>query len=331
MKKIQENRRPRLRPVRAACVAAAVAVLLCGTALAYAQDWFGFRDVFGAKSAVVADHVVTYTAETDVQPSQQTYTEEEQAQIQEGTLEVPEQADLSAEGVGAATADYAYTLEEMLASDDTLYAIVRVEAQSENADLESLTEPGGLLMARNVSGEGHERELKNGSLHASLLTAQADTAYFLISNVGGQFAVGDTIRFHAGNTDLFDVPLTRLMDTEATISLDAAAYAGRGWQWDTLTVTPISLELRGTYETTPDHSVPEITVTLTDGTAFALASAANDWQYTQYGAYGTLSFSGTAGDRDDPFLLSTWAFSQAVDLGEIAAITIDGVAYTLDG
>jgi hypothetical protein len=338
MKKIQKKRRRSIRTVRIACVAAVVILLLCGSAFAYAKDWFGFADIFGEKNKVVEDHVAAYTGETDVQATQQTYGEEEQKQIEEGTLTVPDQAALLEDGIGASTEDYQYTLEEMLASDNTLYAIVRVDAQSEAAKEKMLDTGSDALdafrfFAYNMSGEGKEREFKNGAMNCKLLTSEGDTAYFLLSNVGGQFAVDDTIRFNslADNVDLFDVPLTQLMDTEATISLDTLAYAGKGYQWDTMTVTPISLELRGTYENTSDYTIPELTVTLKDGTTFELASNANDFQYTEYGTYGSLTFSGTAGDWDDPFLLNSWGFSQVVDLGEIASITVDGVAYEMDG
>ena len=56
--------------------------------------------------------------------TQPSYTEEEQAMIEDGTMTVPEQAELAVEGASATTGDYTFTLEEMLASEDTLFAII---------------------------------------------------------------------------------------------------------------------------------------------------------------------------------------------------------------
>ena len=52
--------------------------------------------------------------------TQPSYTEEEQAMIAEGTMQVPDQAELSDTGVSASTEDFTYTLESMLVSEDSM-------------------------------------------------------------------------------------------------------------------------------------------------------------------------------------------------------------------
>ena len=112
------------RPIRAAALAAAIAALLCVSAFAaFRLGWFD--RLFGGSAALVESKVTAYdeTAQYDVTlPS---YTEEEQAMIVEGTMQVPEQAEVAETGVSAKTDEFVFTLDSMLASKDTLYAVLR--------------------------------------------------------------------------------------------------------------------------------------------------------------------------------------------------------------
>lgn len=80
-------------------------------------------------------------------------------------------------------------------------AHVSTEAQAEIDDFR--------LLALNNSGEGHEKELKNGGMNMTVLQTDGSTGYFLLANSGGQFAVGDRILFQemVHNVDLFEVPV----------------------------------------------------------------------------------------------------------------------------
>ena len=116
---------------------AAIAALLCGTAFAaYTNGWFGFDRLFGEKTALIEGHIASYDETTDVDITQPTYTEEEQAMIDEGTMQVPDIADLSDTGVSAETDDFTFALESMLVSRNSLYAILRIDAKNDDAAAE---------------------------------------------------------------------------------------------------------------------------------------------------------------------------------------------------
>ena len=94
-------------------LAAAIAALLCGTAFAaYTNGWFGFDRLFGEKTALIEGHIASYDETTDVDITQPTYTEEEQAMIDEGTMQVPDTAELVGHGrIGHETENFVFTLE----------------------------------------------------------------------------------------------------------------------------------------------------------------------------------------------------------------------------
>ena len=128
MGKIKETKRKPARPVRTVLIAAAIAALLCGSA--FAAHSFGWFDrLFGEKAALVKDHVTSYDETTTTDITQPTYTEEEQAMIAEGTMQVPDTADLADTGVSAETDDFTFTLESMLVSRNSFYAIMRIDAK----------------------------------------------------------------------------------------------------------------------------------------------------------------------------------------------------------
>ena len=328
------------RPIRAAALAAAIAALLCVSALAaFRLGWFD--RLFGGSAALVESKVTAYdeTAQYDVTlPS---YTEEEQAMIVEGTMQVPEQAEVAETGVSARTDEFVFTLDSMLASKDTLYAVLRIEARTQEAEQELAAwndtsfldrERNGalLVLAQNNTGEGHEREWKNGGMGMDILEVDDGTAYALLTNNGGEFAPGDLILFdmsyHGENFDLFEVPVPEQLEEELTISLDTSRYAGKSYCWDTATITPISFRLDGSGGV--GHDETTVTLMLKDGTSFSLTTPGNG-AYAPYGTYGALGFSGT-GSGEDSRIKDNWRFSRLLDLNELASITVDGVTYPLE-
>lgn len=328
------------RPIRAAALAAAIAALLCVSALAaFRLGWFD--RLFGGSAALVESKVTAYdeTAQYDVTlPS---YTEQEQAMIAEGTMQVPEQAEAAETGVSARTDEFVFTLDSMLASKDTLYAVLRIEARTQEAEQELAVwretsfldrERNGalLVLAQNNTGEGHEREWKNGGMGMDILEVDDGTAYALLTNNGGEFAPGDLILFdmsyHGESFDLFEVPVPEQLEEELTISLDTSRYAGKSYCWDTATITPISFRLDGSGGV--GHDETTVTLMLKDGTSFSLTTPGNG-AYAPYGTYGALGFSGT-GSGEDSRIKDNWRFSRLLDLNELASITVDGVTYPLE-
>lgn len=328
------------RPIRAAALAAAIAALLCVSALAaFRLGWFD--RLFGGSAALVESKVTAYdeTAQYDVTlPS---YTEQEQAMIAEGTMQVPEQAEVAETGVSARTDEFVFTLDSMLASKDTLYAVLRIEARTQEAEQELAAwketsfldrERNGalLVLAQNNTGEGHEREWKNGGMGMDILEVDDGTAYALLTNNGGEFAPGDLILFdmsyHGENFELFEVPVPEQLEEELTISLDTSRYEGKSYCWDTATITPISFRLDGSGGV--GHDETDVMLTLKDGTNFSLTTPGNG-TYASYGTYGALGFSGT-GSGEDSRIKDNWRFSRLLDLNELASITVDGVTYPLE-
>lgn len=328
------------RPIRAAALAAAIAALLCVSALAaYSLGWFD--RLFGGSAALVESKVTAYDETTQYDVTLPSYTEQEQAMIAEGTMQVPEQAEVAETGVSARTDEFVFTLDSMLASKDTLYAVLRIEARTQEAEQELAAwketsfldrERNGalLVLAQNNTGEGHEREWKNGGMGMDILEVDDGTAYALLTNNGGEFAPGDLILFdmsyHGENFDLFEVPVPEQLEEERTISLDTSRYAGKSYCWDTATITPISFRLDGSGGV--GHDETTVTLMLKDGTSFSLTTPGNG-AYAPYGTYGALGFSGT-GSGEDSRIKDNWRFSRLLDLNELASITVDGVTYPLE-
>lgn len=341
MKKLEKTKKRPARPVRTALLAAAIAALLCGTAFAaYTNGWFGFDRLFGEKTALIEGHIASYDETTDVDITQPTYTEEEQAMIDEGTMQVPELAQVEETGVSAQTDDFGFTLETMVVSDDSLYAIVRVEAKNgeaaaclsalQTAD-QTEKERARMLQIRamNNTGTGHEWEWKNGGMGMDIVQLEGNTAYALLYNNGGEFAPGDKILFQTWyqdtTTDLFELPVPAQLETKLVLNLDPEAGPESCYCWQQATITPISFRLDGSYGSGTEEDVP-VVITLKDGTSFELACAANGFADSPYGTYGSLSFSGTGGWEDNK-VKRTWLFSQLIDLADLASITVDGVTY----
>ena len=340
MGKIKETKRKPARPVRTVLIAAAIAALLCGSA--FAAHSFGWFDrLFGEKAALVKDHVTSYDEKTSTELTQPAYTEDEQAMIAEGTMQVPDTADLADTGVSAATENFVFTLESMLASKDSVLAILRVDARNDEAaaQLAALPEADGYQQelermlrvgVRNNTGFGtdHRLEWKNGGVKMEIIQVDGSTAYAVVTNVGGEFEPGDRLLFRASyhdqSADLFELPVPEQLEQELVIELDGDP------SWKTATITPISFRLEGRYGR--NWSVPEtnsaVSITLKDGTSFELASKENGYSYSDYGTYGSMSSSGIGMPEEDR-TKKTWLFSQLIDLDELASITVCGVTYPI--
>ena len=332
MGKIRETKQKPARPVRTVLIAAAVAALLCGSA--FAAHSFGWFDrLFGEKAALVEEHVTSYDEKTSTDITQPTYTEEEQAMIAEGTMQVPDTAALSDTGVSATTENFVFTLESMLASKDSVLAVMRIDARNDEAaaQLAALPEADGYqkelermlrIGVRNNTGFGtdHRLEWKNGSMGMDMIRVDGSTAYAVVTNNGGEFEPGDRLLFdasyHGQNADLFEIPVPEQMEQELVIELDDP-------YWKTATITPISFRLDGT---SSPQSSDSVTITLKDGTIFDLASAENSYADSDYGTYGSMSSSGIGMPEEDR-TKKTWLFSQLIDLDELASITVCGVTY----
>lgn len=344
MGKIKETKRKPARPVRTVLIAAAVAALLCGSA--FAAHSFGWFDrLFGEKAALVKDHVTSYDETTSTDITQPTYTEEEQAMIAEGTMQVPDIADLADTGVSATTENFVFTLQSMLVSKDSVLAVMRVDARTDKAaaTLAALPEASGnakemarmlqVHVSNNIDFRGdHSLEWKLGGMGMHIIQVEGRTAYMVLTNNGGEIEPGDQLLFQAWyqdkTVDLFELPVPDQLVQELVIELDESEYEDQYNCWQTATITPISFRLEGRYGRNCSSLKPNdaVSVTLKDGTSFDLASAENDYAYSDYGTYGSMSSSGIGMPEDDR-TKKTWLFSQLIDLDELASITVCGVTY----
>lgn len=346
MGKIKETKRKPARPVRTVLIAAAIAALLCGSA--FAAHSFGWFDrLFGEKAALVKDHVTSYDEKTSTELTQPAYTEEEQAMIAEGTMQVPDTADLADTGVSATTENFVFTLQSMLVSKDSVLAVMRVDARTDKAaaTLAALPEASDneKEMARmlqvhvrnNIDFRGdHSLEWKLGGMGMHIIQVEGRTAYMVLTNNGGEIEPGDRLLFQAWyqdkTVDLFELAVPDQLEQELVIELDESAYEEQYNCWQTATITPISFRLEGRYGRNCSSLKPNdaVSVTLKDGTSFDLASAENGYAYSDYGTYGSMSHSGTGAYESD-HCKESWLFSQLIDLDELASITVCGVTYPI--
>ena len=344
MGKIRETKQKPARPVRTVLIAAAVAALLCGSA--FAAHSFGWFDrLFGEKAALVKEHVTSYDENTATDITQPAYTEEEQAMIAEGTMQVPDIAALSDTGVSATTENFVFTLQSMLVSKDSVLAVMRVDARTDKAaaTLAALPEASDneKEMARmlqvhvrnNIDFRGdHSLEWKLGGMGMHIIQVEGRTAYMVLTNNGGEIEPGDQLLFQAWyqdkTVDLFEIPVPEQLEQELVIELDESAYEDQYDCWQTATITPISFRLEGRYGRNCSSLKPNdaVSITLKDGTSFDLASAENGYADSDYGTYGSMSSSGIGMPEEDR-TKTTWLFSQLIDLDELASITVCGVTY----
>ena len=346
MGKIKETKQKPARPVRTVLIAAAIAALLCGSAFA-AHSFGWFDQLFGEKAALVKDHVTSYDEKTSTALTQPAYTEEEQAMIAEGTMQVPDTADLADTGVSATTENFVFTLQSMLVSKDSVLAVMRVDARTDKAaaTLAALPEASDneKEMARmlqvhvrnNIDFRGdHSLEWKLGGMGMHIIQVEGRTAYMVLTNNGGEIEPGDQLLFQAWyqdkTVDLFELAVPDQLEQELVIELDESEYEDQYDCWQTATITPISFRLEGRYGRNCSSLKPNdaVSVTLKDGTSFDLASVENGYAYSDYGTYGSMSSSGIGMPEDDR-TKKTWLFSQLIDLDELASITVCGVTYPI--
>ena len=344
MGKIRETKQKPARPVRTVLIAAAIAALLCGSAFA-AHSFGWFDQLFGEKAALVKDHVTSYDEKTSTELTQPAYTEEEQAMIAEGTMQVPDIAELSDTGVSATTENFVFTLQSMLVSKDSVLAVMRVDARTDKAaaTLAALPEASDneKEMARmlqvhvrnNIDFRGdHSLEWKLGGMGMHIIQVEGRTAYMVLTNNGGEIEPGDQLLFQAWyqdkTVDLFEIPVPEQLEQELVIELDESAYEDQYDCWQTATITPISFRLEGRYGRNCSSLKPNdaVSITLKDGTSFDLASAENGYADSDYGTYGSMSSAGIGMPEEDR-TKNTWLFSQLIDLDELASITVCGVTY----
>ena len=346
MGKIKETKRKPARPVRTVLIAAAIAALLCGSA--FAAHSFGWFDrLFGEKAALVKDHVTSYDEKTSTELTQPAYTEEEQAMIAEGTMQVPDTADLADTGVSATTENFVFTLQSMLVSKDSVLAVMRIDARTDKAaaTLAALPEASDneKEMARmlqvhvrnNIDFRGdHSLEWKLGGMGMHIIQVEGRTAYMVLTNNGGEIEPGDQLLFQAWyqdkTVDLFEIPVPDQLEQELVIELDESAYEDQYDCWQTATITPISFRLEGRYGRNCSSLKPNdaVSITLKDGTSFDLASVENGYADSDYGTYGSMSSSGIGMPEEDR-TKKTWLFSQLIALDELASITVCGVTYPI--
>ena len=344
MNKIRPRRRRPLRYIAAA--AAVIAALGITTFAAAERGWFGFDRFFGGSTEAVAEHVRNYgetedaaygvDAEAEVAAFVRTPAQEQA--LAEGYLHMPDSAQVDPATATAETDNYIYTLESMLASPDTLLAVMRVEAKSdEAAAFLDVTEEEAyenetsffMLMAQKVVEyePTHQFEYENGGMVWELLSRDGTTATFLLSNTGGRFEVGDTVRFEANEPGkcfyVCETTLTDVLEDRIDIALDRTFIA------ESLKLTPISMQLRLNYE--GEHNAqnwPDVSVRFKDGTEFTAASINNGYTYAPCGSYGTMARSAAlCTDPDDPWEEVTWAFARIIDLDEIDAVIVGGEEY----
>ena len=180
-------------------------------------------------------------------------------------------------------------------------------------------------------GADHRLEWKNGGMSMEIMQVEGSTAYALLTNIGGEFEPGDRILFdmshHDQNVDLFEIPVPEQLEQELVIELDGESGPDDRFCWQTATISPISFQLDGIYGS-GETSNEAVSITLKDGTSFALSSAENGYEDSPYGTYGSWG-SSYAGSWESNEVKNTWLFSQIIDLDELASITVCGVTYPI--
>ena len=308
------------------------------------EIFYRFYDL-SQTTALIEGHIASYDETTDVDITQPTYTEEEQAMIDEGTMQVPDTAELADTSVSATTENFVFTLESLLVSKDSVLSIMRIDARTDEAaaTLAALPEASDnqkelarmlqVGVRNNIEmGGDHSWEWKIGGGTMNVIQVEGRTAHVVVANNGGEIEPGDNLLFYMWyqdkSADLFEIPVPDQLEQELVIDLDESAYENKYCCWQTATITPISFRLDGRYGRS--WSRPEtndaVSITLKDGTSFDLASVENDYADSAYGTYGSMSSSGTGMPETDQ-VKHTWLFSQLIDLADLASITVDGVTY----
>jgi hypothetical protein len=319
-----------------------IAALGVTTFAAAERGWFGFDRFFGGGTEAVAGHVrnygqsedAAYGADAEAEVAAYVRTPEQEQAIAEGWMHMPDSAKVDPATATAETDNYTYTLESMLATPDTLLAVMRVEAKSEEAAaFLDVTEEDAfenntdffMLMAQKVVeyDPQHLNEYQHGGMCWELLSRDGSTATYLLTNTGGQFEVGDTIRFQASEPGkCFYVCETALTDVvEEHLDVDLGSTG-------TLRLSPVSMQLRRTYQ---EREEQDVTLRLKDGTEFTATSINNGYTYAPYGSCGTMTRSSAISMDlvNDPWEEITWAFGRIIEPDEVEAVIVDGEEYPI--
>lgn len=242
------------------------------------------------------------------------------------------------------TQDYRFSLESMTAVSNGIYAIV---------DVEPLTEygKGNLASADYDLLCSDATHLSSGTVGSQIIESGNELVRILAWSVEAESSVqsGDLISFEvtvmedgdtaSHNYSLFNAPLDSVLT-------DSVFLTGDG-NYDTAVLTPLTLHLEKTVDLGLSKNAndierlkkeeemgvmdrPEITLTMTDGSSYILLD--DNWypDTVDLGQYGTLALNTEGQDQDDGSVLTshTLLFTQPVDLGEIASVTIDGAVYS---
>ena len=244
MKKIAKSHaNSKRRTVTVVAVAALLVAMLSVTAgAAYAFGWF-------TADPVVGDHALSYPTDVETPATSIPYTEEELARKEAGLLQTYDDAEIADTGAVATTDNYRYTLEEMVATEHALQAIMRVDALNEEAkaamqeaDFEECST--FCLDTLNYGGMIFD-ELKSGGGECRALRFEDSIGYFLLIDNVGRYEEGDQIRFSADHEGafLFIVPLEEVMKDKVVVPMDVSVYEGKPKQFETMTVTPLSIDI----------------------------------------------------------------------------------------
>ena len=243
------------------------------------------------------------------------------------------------------TQDYRFSLESMTAVSNGIYAIV---------DVEPLTEYG----KSNLNSADYDllcsdaTHLSSGTVGSQVIESGDEMVRILAWSVEAESSVqsGDLISFEvtvmedgdtaSHNYPLFNAPLDSVLT-------DSVSLTGDG-DYDTVVLTPLTLHLKkvidlgisadasATERIKKEHKMgvmdsPEITLTMTDGSSYILLDDSWYPDTVDLGQYGTLALNTEGQDQDDGSVLisHTLLFTQPVDLGEIATVTIDGAVYSV--
>lgn len=333
--------RSRIRPIGLLVAAAVLVTLFCGTALAaYKYGWLEL--LLGDSTQDLGAHITVYSPAPENTPITADPTAEPE---QIDSSAVQEEPPLEAsECYSVDLDDYRITLESTLAGSSSFFAIVRIEPLTDfGRSTMPLTVDDLYIVAANNSDDS------GGSINCQAISSGADCAYYLVSSSGGNNQVGDIVHMEAltiydengreYSACLFNVEITDLVTEEIKFSLDSDAHTNIYYNFETMTVTPMSLTLDGWWDhqafengmqyigdgayisELPEPQPPHVIISLADGTII------DSSETSEYGTYGVL-MRNMHGSRDTDRHWFSLTFSKAIALDEIAEITIDGVVYT---
>ncbi len=326
-----------------------VAVLSGSAFAAYEYGWFGLDKLLGAEGTDTEEHIVSFQPQEPV-PAEVT-TGAFKVDDELVTESLQEQLDIAA--VGAAhrdhdhtaidwsdrypvsennvveLTDYRISLDSLMADPFIINAVVRLEPLTDFGREQLGTDGGwgeGLI---HMTCNNANNPLLGGK-NIQLLACDGEAAFYLLSCVGTENKIGDTIYFQAlsiptksgyESADLFNVELTDMV--EEVKQFETASG-------ETVMITPMSLKITGDFSWWTSGR-PEIVIKLTDGTEFALYSTKEWYVPDTFGTYGDISVAGSGDDTGREFdSYYAWVFSKILELEQVMSVTIDGTEYVME-